>query len=198
MIFGQVEAFAIECVISEAYSSVSIKANGIFVIYLDGFRFGIRETNATALGGIIGRLLDRVSMRGKHHAPFAEKADAEKIALALLEVFYSDHYSKQDSKKLLLNTPYSKLEKICLNSDLRWAPGGEEAFDDGSHVLQFDIGDKVRLVGFIHQPGFVPSDLRDVWLPAELFYGTLVQCYHWFEREWGCAEKVDIDMDSSR
>ena len=28
------------------------------------------------------------------------------------------------------------------------APDGDEAFDDGSYVLQFDVGDRVRLIAF--------------------------------------------------
>jgi hypothetical protein len=32
--------------------------------------------------------------------------------------------------------------------DLVGAPDADEAFDDGSHILQFDIGDQVRLVAF--------------------------------------------------
>ncbi len=34
------------------------------------------------------------------------------------------------------------------DSKLMWAPDGDEAFDDGSYVLQIDSGSLVRLIGF--------------------------------------------------
>jgi hypothetical protein len=57
-------------------------------------------------------------------------------------------------------------QRIC------WAPDGDEAFDDGSYILHFDIGNRVRLVAFKSQAGGYHNDpmtLRDLWIEAEEF-----------------------------
>jgi hypothetical protein len=73
------------------------------------------------------------------------------------------------------------------------APDGDEAFDDGSFVLQFDVGDRVRLIAFkschnyLHDAG----SLSDVWLAADDFYGILRQWHDAFESEWESTPKTE-------
>jgi hypothetical protein len=73
-----------------------------------------------------------------------------------------------------------------------WAPDGDEAFDDGSYVLQFDVEDRVRLIAFRSGEGYVhdPATLSDVWLPSDDFYGVLQEWLQSFDREWTALMKV--------
>jgi hypothetical protein len=63
------------------------------------------------------------------------------------------------------------------------------AFDDGSCVLQLDVGNKVRLNAFINtdSPEDVGATLSEEWLDAGLFYGVLSRWSELFAAEW--AEK---------
>jgi hypothetical protein len=73
-------------------------------------------------------------------------------------------------------------------------PDGDEAFDDGSFVLQFDVQDRVRLIAFRSGAGYVhdPDTLSDVWLPADDFYRVLEQWHQAFDREWAAMPKAHI------
>jgi len=75
---------------------------------------------------------------------------------------------------------------------LLWIPDGDEAFDDGSHVLQFDLNDRVRLVGFKRQEEelYDRNSLVDLWLPSDAFYGTLTSWNSAFDREWRMSLQV--------
>jgi hypothetical protein len=71
------------------------------------------------------------------------------------------------------------------------APDGDEAFEDGSYVLQFDVKNRVRLIAFKsdHSYSYDPGTLSDVWLAAEEFYGILKQWRDSFDSEWVSAPK---------
>ncbi len=58
---------------------------------------------------------------------------------------------------------------LAYSNDLLWAPDGDETFDDGSYILQFDLGDRVRLIAFKRSENGLhdPFTLRDVWISAE-------------------------------
>ena len=73
-----------------------------------------------------------------------------------------------------------------------WAPDGDEAFDDGSYVLQFDVGDRVRLIAFKSCPGhfYDRATLSDVSLAADDFYCVLQKWHDAFEAEWASMPKV--------
>lgn len=76
---------------------------------------------------------------------------------------------------------------------LVWAPDGDEAFDDGSYVLRFDVGRQVRLIGFRRGDGnhHDPKTLRDVMIPADEFYGILAKWRALFLGEWASGTRVD-------
>lgn len=67
-----------------------------------------------------------------------------------------------------------------------WAPDGDDAFDDGSFVLCFEVGEKVRLIGFRSEERYHhdPLTLRDLELPASDFYGILTAWRDAFILEW--------------
>ena len=56
-----------------------------------------------------------------------------------------------------------------------WAPDGDEAFDDDSHILHLDLDQSVRLIGF-RTPDDYHSRVRDVTevvVSENEFYDTL-------------------------
>lgn len=83
-------------------------------------------------------------------------------------------------------------QDIIYSNHINWAPDGDAAFDDGSYVLHFDVGDQVRLIAFKcnedNRPA--PSSLSDKWLPADEFYDVLHQWQQAFEAEWLVTPKT--------
>ena len=74
----------------------------------------------------------------------------------------------------------------------RWyrQPDGDEAFDDGSYVLQFDLGDRVRLIAFKRPESLVdPASVREVWLSSDTFYNALREWRDTFLAEWESLPK---------
>jgi hypothetical protein len=67
-----------------------------------------------------------------------------------------------------------------------------EAFDDGSYVLQFDIGDRARLIAFdtIEDGSPNPATLRDVWMGVEAYSDVLTRWRDAFESEWNSLPKI--------
>ncbi|MGU3399325.1 hypothetical protein ACLBWS_06210 [Brucellaceae bacterium D45D] len=66
-----------------------------------------------------------------------------------------------------------------------WVPDGDAAFDDGSHILQFDAGNRVRIIAFVNTDVHedVASTIREVWMDADLFYAIATGWVTLFEAE---------------
>jgi hypothetical protein len=84
----------------------------------------------------------RVTDRGKHTAPFALEGDPGEIADSFRNAIFSEN-----PRQRFLAIPSIEFNEFFNKSktDCMWAPDGDEAFDDGSYVLQFDVKDRVRL-----------------------------------------------------
>ena len=84
----------------------------------------------------------------------------------------------------------AQFTKTLYSKSLVWAPDGDEAFDDGSYVLQFDVGDRVRLIAFKRPESLVdPTSVREVWLSSDTFYSTLREWRNTFLAEWESLPK---------
>ncbi len=85
--------------------------------------------------------------------------------------------------------PIDEVRDIFVVGEIVWAPDGDEAFDDGSHILQFDCEDKVRLIAFKNSlnSAMLAGSLTDTWMDAEEYYGVLDQWQAAFEAEWKIA-----------
>jgi hypothetical protein len=62
-------------------------------------------------------------------------------------------------------------------------------------VLQFDIDDRVRVIGFRSIADSYRHDsasLGDVWLPSARFYALLDEWRNRFEAEWNASSKMAI------
>jgi hypothetical protein len=130
----------------------------------------------------------RIRKRGSHTAAF-EAGDAEEIAFAYLVSEYEEGVPGEK----FLELSKEQFHEATYAADLVWAPDGDEAFDDGSHILQFDIGDHVRLVAFKrdYQKRGGAMELREVWLSAPDFYAILKDCRDQFLKLWQSMPKVD-------
>jgi|SRR5579859_2496322 len=189
MTIGNPRVFAIESSITRAYENPGLRALGLFVIHVGGRRFGVYETDATMLGSSFDAVSDRIRRRGQHTAPFASEPDGGKIAGAFRNAIYAD---KPD--EMFFGIPlegFANFFKSELN-DIVWAPDGDEAFDDGSYVLQFDVDNRVRLIAFGCGEGYSPdhATLKDVWLPADDFYSLLQEWRDAFLSEWTRTSKM--------
>src|ERR1700730_9047249 len=141
MTAGEISIFAIESETTRAFEKPSWRGLGFFVIRVMGRRYGIKSPDATMLGVSFDEVGRRISGRGSHRAPFAEAA-ATAIANAYTSAVYLDH----DENDTYFGMSEDRFAEIVNSNRLVWAPDGDEAFDDGSYVLQFDVDDRVRLV----------------------------------------------------
>jgi hypothetical protein len=128
-------------------------------------------------GGSFDAINDRLARRGRHVFEFAD-VDAALIA----DSFHLAIYAPHDDPRYMMHVPRKRFAAATYESGIMWAPDGDEAFDDGSYVLQLDVGDQVRLIGFrsshddyLHDP----STLREVRLEADSFYRILESCKQW-------------------
>jgi hypothetical protein len=193
MIVGTPSIFAIESGITHAYERLSFRALGYFVLHLGGQRYGVHAPDASLLACSLDEVEDRLARGGAHIAPFASEADGGEIADAFREAVYA---TDQEEKSFfgILQPEFSDL---LYAQHLIWAPDGDEAFNDGSYVLHFDVGEQVRLIGFRCGDGYHhdPKTLRDVWLPASDYYGILQQWRDAFVAEWRAMPKISEEED---
>jgi hypothetical protein len=189
VIIGDPSIFAIESGITQAYVRSSWRALGFFVLHIGGRRFGVCEPDATMMGCSFDTVQRRLAERGRHTASFANEPDGARIADSFRSAVYGE---EQDER--YFGIPLTEFRDLfCLSSnDLMWAPDGDEAFDDGSFVLQFDVQERVRLIAFRSGEGYVHdlASLSDVWLPADKFYGVLELWHQSFENEWTAMPKA--------
>jgi hypothetical protein len=189
MIVGNPPVFAIESGITEAYERLSFRSLGFFVIHIGGRSYGRRAPDSSMLACSFDEVESRIAERGGHTAPFSAEPDAGKIADAFLNAVFAD---EQEESYFGIPLPEFCELFYTASRDCKWAPDGDEAFNDGSYVLQFDVSERVRLIAFKCKEGYRhdPDTLSDLWLPADDFYQTL---QHWrdaFEAEWAAAKKV--------
>ena len=185
MIIGNPSIFAIESSIAQAYERLSSRALGFFVVYVGGRCYGTRSPDASMLACSYDEVERRIARRGSHTVSLASE-EAGKIADALRNAFYAE---KQPES--YFGIPLSAFREMIQSGRIVWAPDGDEDFDDGSYVLQFDLPERVRLIAFKCSQGHVhdAATLSDVWLAADDFYSALRRWHDAFEAEWTSMPK---------
>jgi Immunity protein 42 len=182
MTVGDPSIFALESGITRAYERKSFRALGFFTIHIGGHCYGRRTPDSTMLACSFDEVERRINRRGGHVATFAE-SDAGEIADAVRQALYGlDQVNKE-----FFGMRESELSELVYSKSLLWAPDGDEAFDDGSYVLQFDVGNRVRLIAFRSVEGGCLHDagtLKDIWIAAGEFYHVLQAWHDAFEAEW--------------
>lgn len=198
MLIGDPVQFAIESHIGLAYENPGARALGYFVVYLGGFCFGVRRPDASWLACSFDAVEDRLAHQGCHPPLFALVPDGELIANAYRFSRFAPDGLCEEFYAGLDPALAERLRSFAMASVL--APDGDEAFDDGSHILHFDLEDQVRLIGFkSFATGYRcdPATVRDVSLPADVFYGILQQWRNDFEHAWEIAPKPFVAGDGS-
>lgn len=187
LLIGDPQIFAIESCITQAYARLSQRALGFFVIHIGGKSYGVRKPEASLLANSLDAVQRRIERRGMHAMKLGGDTDALQLAEAIIDASY--HELSSDTK--FFGMLSAEFHNALLFSEVLWAPDGDAAFDDGSHVLHFDVGDQVRLIAFvnpIHRDDLAPS-LNEVWIPADAFYACLDSWQRQFVLEW--KAKVD-------
>lgn len=185
MTVGDTSVFAIESEITRAFERLSFRGLGFFVIHVTGQSYGIKSPGQTMLACSFDRVGTRLVARGSHVTPFAEAA-----AIDIANAYNSTIYLDTNGNEIYFGMSEAQFaEKLQANS-LVWAPDGDEAFDDHSYVLQFDVGDRVRIIAFKRPESLVdPTTLREVWFSSDIFYNTLRRWREAFLIEWESLPK---------
>ena len=170
MIVGRQDSFAVESVITEAFPGQSQQALGCFVIYVGGESYGVRQPDASMLGCSFDEVKGRIERRGEHQMHLLTDLGAAVIVEAFLDATY-----RETARDRYFGLTRSAFSRAVHTAKIQWAPDGDEAFDDGSHVLQFDVGDKVRLIAFrnLEQADDIADSIREAWIEGDVFYGLL-------------------------
>ena len=191
MIVGDPSIIAIESGIMQAYELLGARALGFFTVHVGGRRYGVPEPDATLMACSLDEVEQRIAERGGHTTQFSCEPDAGKIADAFRDAIYNE-----EARESYFGIKLSELSKVfCGANDIVWAPDGDEAFDDSSYILQFDVEDRVRVIAFkpLEDGSHDPATLRDVWLAADEFYGILQRWRDAFESEWASSPKAPDD-----
>ncbi len=147
MLFGNKEKFAIEFEVKEIYHDKRFIGDGFFVVYIDGFMYGRKEDDATSFGCIRSTLKYFDVLQSPSKNPF-NKYECYELCDKFYDTAYrmERRYKEEEIKDFIKEAEitYDKRENCLLDY---WTPM-EEAFDDGSFVLQLNEGDSVRLLGF--------------------------------------------------
>ncbi len=185
IIIGDPNLFAIESGITEVLELKSQLAIGYFVIHIAGHRFGVKKPDATLLGCSFSAVKRRLMQRGLHDIAFANEPDAVKIVEAVRAAIY-DEARQQES---FFGLSSEKFSDALVEKEIVWAPDGDAAFDDGSHVLQFDQGNRVRLIGFknLNATTDTLQTVVEKWIEEDHFYLLLKRWQEAFEIELGRA-----------
>ena len=185
MIVGDRNLFAIESSITEALPSLGQRALGYFVIHILGKIYGVREPNASLLACSFDEVCARLARRGTHKVSYLSDIDAHLIVEAYLDAIY-----RNTARNDYCQRTRSEFSDDLYDVGAPWAPDGDEAFDDGSIILQFDVGDKVRLIAFQSEDWSVETahSVEDIWIDGHLFYGVLSEWSTLFAAQW--AERV--------
>lgn len=182
MIVGDRGKFALESEITHAYNGKSQMALGFFIIHIGGIEYGVRSPEASMLACSFHEVSERLLRRGTHSVPFELSCDALSIATSYLTGLYDEEPKQRD----FLGMPAEKFTDALRAAAIGWAPDGDAAFDDGSHVLQFDLKERVRLIAFKNTEARedMAETLAEQWLDASLFYDVLRRWKSLFEVEW--------------
>ncbi len=185
MIIGERSVFAIESEITEAFKKESRRGLGFLVILGMGRRSGVKSADATLLAVSSDEVGRRLSGRGKHEASFSE-ADAATIANAYTTAVYLDH----DQSETYFGLSEASFTQTIYSSQLVWAPDGDEAFDDNSYVLQFDIWQPgSNSCSYALRRVCRSPPLQDLCLAADSFYDILRRWRQEFLTEWESLPK---------
>lgn len=182
---GDPAKFAIESYIGQAFERLSQRALGYFVIHVAGQVYGVRAPDATLLACSFDAVSRRLDRRGSHAAGFGIGMAAEELARSVHAVLYEDGVPERG----YLGLSAEELSRELVANDIQLAPDGDAAFDDGSNILQFDLGEQVRLIAFKNSDNAAlgVESLAEITMDAVEFYQVLESWLDQFEATWRAA-----------
>lgn len=182
LIVGNPAVFAIESSITEAYESLGQRALGYFVIHVSGKSYGVRSETATLLACSFDTVARRIERRGMHRLPF----DTNVSSAELVDSVRGAIYDESRDNDTFFGLSDERFHQLLVDNEIIWAPDGDEAFDDGGHVLQLDHREDVRVVAFKQAADSrsVAESISEARLPADVFYGVLENWRDEFETQW--------------
>jgi len=185
MLIGDPDIFAIESFVNKVYPNSSFLALGFFSIHVAGNVYGVRLPDASMLSCSFNAVRRRIERRGCHLLPCNSDLDALLIVEAVHNLIYSEN-----PKSYVLGLPRENLIESLYGKEVLWAPDGDEAFDDGGHVLHIDYGDKVRIIAFLNNEKIesIKESVAEICLSSNEFYEILGRWRNFFEKE--LCEKI--------
>jgi len=192
ILIGDKRRFAIETGFAPQSGRKIATVYGLFRIWIDGLGYGIDQEDATCLANSYEWLKYRLDNRG---------------------TFVGVDWSNKSVQEILGSARYEIYGRIGATAEscepfrrLMMAPDGDEAFDDGSTIIQFDVNNVVRLVAgrtsamnsvealdratyrdeYSRLLRWEPGTLRDITFDADVFYDTI--------RQWLSAFECGIDV----
>lgn len=168
---GSPSIFSLESSITEVYSEPGSFALGYFLIYINGCKYGVCSPDATLLACSVDEVKTRCSRKGQHQVEFSKEENPYDIA----EAIYSSIYRESPEEKSFFGLMKDEIAEVVYQNRIMWAPDGDQAFDDGSYVLHFDVFDQVRLIGFRADSEYniENNSLSEVWIENDKFYELL-------------------------
>jgi hypothetical protein len=186
LLCGDKSRFAIESGISQFHTERSLLGLGYFVIHMNGVTYGVKEPDATALACSHQEVMKRLALKGIHRAEFGDRWDSYTLAYELHNFIYNPAQEND-----YLNMSIEQIKSSMYGKNIMWAPDGDEAFDDGGHIIQFDLGDRVRIVAWKSpDKGYAvnPKSVQECYLPFEEYYQILEDWSSEFFQQWELAQ----------
>jgi Immunity protein 42 len=189
MIIGRPQSFEIEYRITAIGDAISRNALGCFILHINGASFGLHEPDATPLGPAYADIKKRIARRGLHTVPFAAHPNAGEI----IDTIYEGMYYLEPMHDSFFGIPGEEFSDLVQESRCQWHRYCGSAFDDGSGIRHFDVGDMVRLIADKPPPvdwtrckewKHDPATLVDIWITADDFYSVLAEWVNAYEKDW--------------
>ncbi|SUC82802.1 Uncharacterised protein [Pannonibacter phragmitetus] len=171
IVSGNQKKFAIESGVENFLSRPSQRALGYFIIYVKDKIYGVRKSDATLLACSFDAIQRRLERRGTHVSSFGFDLSAGELVHHVYSSIYEDPQNFESVKRFTLD----QIRDDLIRRELIMAPDGDAAFDDGSHIVQFDCDNQVRLVAF-RNPSLDSSEVHSIdelYIDSDEFYKIL-------------------------
>lgn len=179
---GNRSIFGIESGVFEFIENPNQLGIGYFIIQMDGKEFGVKKERATILGNSYWEIKARLARKGRHTISFGEVASAAAISCSIANIIYNRHFKSE----ILNAEEIDELVRKLYENDLVWAPDGDSAFDDGSHIIQIDCENYVRLICFNNDEteDATLNSIVDLKISSLEYYGILADWRAQFSQNW--------------
>ena len=185
LLIGSPATFAIESFMAQVLARPGQRGLGYFCLHVGSKLYGIRSPDATLLACSFDAVVRRIEGRGTHVLAGLDHLDAIAVAQDVHAALYEDLPEEAHPCGMTV----IRLSEELYRHAILMAPDGDAAFDDGGHVLQFDLGEQVRLIAF-KNPDADETGVHaivEVRMNAGDFYEILASLKEQFMAQWDSA-----------